>query len=179
MAIKRTTVTEEADPPDPKVITSTKTVTNPDIHTQVVEGTNVAVDTPTSSTVQQTRVVQEPLVKTEHPQKIYEKKKSILRTYELIWAILGIIELLLGFRVALRALGADPTSGFANLIYAVSYPLAAPFFGILRTNYGTGNSVFEWSTIIAAIVYAVIAFVLIQLLGFARPITPEEVEQNV
>ena len=152
---------------------------NPDIHTQVVEGSNVAVDTPSSSIVKQTRVVQEPLVKTEHPQKIYEKKKSIFRISEFIWAVLGIIELLLGFRIALKILGADPTSGFANIIYSISYPLAAPFSGILQTNAGTGGSVFEWSTIIAAIVYAVIAVVLVHLLSFARPITPEEVEENV
>jgi hypothetical protein len=177
MAIKRTTVTEESAPAtDPRVVTSTKTVTNPSIHTPVVEGTSVAVDTPTSSTVEQTRVVQEPLVKTEHPQKIYEKKKSILRTYEIIWVVVGIIEILLLFRISLRALGADPTSGFASLIYTISYPLAAPFFGILRTNYGTGNSVFEWSTIIAAAVYVVVAFILVQLLGLIRPITTEEVE---
>ncbi len=178
MDIKRTTV-EEGTSTDPKVVTSTKTVVNPNIHSQVIEGSNVAVDTPNSSTVQQTRIVQEPLVKTEHPQKIYEKKKSIFRISELIWAILGIIELLLGFRISLKALGADPISGFANIIYAISEPLAAPFSGILRTNSGTGGSFFEWSTIIAAVVYAVIAVGLVHLLSFARPITPEEIEREV
>ena len=178
MDVKRTTV-EEGPVPDPKSVTTTKTVTNPDIHSEVVEGSNVAIDSPTSSTVQQTRIVQKPLVETEHPQKIYEKKKSIFRISEFIWVVLAIIELLLGFRIALKALGADPTSGFANLIYAISQPLAAPFSGILRTNAGTGGSVFEWSTIIAAIVYAVIAFGLVHLLSFARPITPEEVDREV
>lgn len=176
MDIKRTTV-EEGTNLDPKVVTSTETVVNPDIHHQVVEGSSVETDSPNSSTIQKTRIVQEPLVKTDHPQKIYETKKSIFRVTELIWALLGIIELLLGFRIALKALGADPTSGFANIIYAISNPLAAPFSGILRTNAGAGGSVFEWSTIIAAVVYAVVAVGLIHLLGFARPITPEEVEQ--
>ena len=176
MDVKRTTV-EEGMSLDPKVVTSTKTVVNPDIHHQVVEGSNVEIDSPNSSTIQQTRIVQEPLVKTEHPQKIYETKKSIFRISELIWAILGIVELLLGFRIALKALGADPTSGFANIVYSLSQPLAIPFSGILRTNTGTGGSVFEWSTLIAAVVYAVIAVGLVHLLGFARPITPEEVEQ--
>lgn len=176
MDIKRTTV-EEGMSLDPRVVTSTKTVVNPDIHHQVIEGGNVAIDSPNSSTVQQTRVVQEPLVKTEHPQRIYEKKKSIFRISEIIWAILGIIVLFLGFRISLKALGADPTSGFASIIYAISEPLAMPFSGILRTNANAGGSVFEWSTIIAAIVYVVIAVGLVHLLGFARPITPEEVEQ--
>lgn len=179
MAIKRTIVEEDVEPVDPKVVKTTQTVVNPDIHSQVVEDRNVEVNTPGSSTIKQTRVVHEPVVKTEHPQKIYETKKSIFRISELIWAILGIIELLLGFRIALKALGADPSSGFANIIYSLSQPLAAPFAGILQTNTGTSGSVFEWSTIIAAIVYAVIALGLVHLLGFARPITPEEVEQNV
>lgn len=179
MAIKRTIIEEDADSVDPKVVKTTQTVVNPDIHTQVVEDRSVEVNTPESSTIKQTRVVHEPVVKTEHPQKIYEKKKSIFRISELIWGILGIIELLLGFRIALKALGADPTSGFANIIYSLSQPLAAPFAGILQTNAGTAGSVFEWSTIIAAIVYVVIAVVLVQLLSFARPITPEEVEENV
>ncbi len=178
MDIKRTTV-EEGTSLDPKVVTNTKTVVNPNIHHQVVEGSNVEIDSPNSSTIRQTRIVHEPLIKTEHPQKIYETKKSIFRVSELIWAILGIIELLLGFRIALKALGADPTSGFANIIYSISQPLAIPFSGILRTNAGTGGSVFEWSTIIAAVVYAVIAFGLVHLLSFARPVTPEEVEQVV
>lgn len=178
MDIKRTTI-EEGPSLDPKVVTSTKTVINPDIHNQVIEGSNVAIDSPTASTIQQTRVVQEPLVKTEHPQRIYEKKKYIFRVSELIWAILGIIELLLGFRIALKALGADPTSSFANIIYSISQPLAMPFSGILKSNAGTGQSFFEWSTIIAAVVYAVIAVGLVQLLSFLRPITPEEVEQKV
>lgn len=176
MDIKRTTV-EEGMSLDPKVVSSTKTIVNPDIHHQVVEGSNVAIDSPNSSTVQQTRIIQEPLVKTAHPQKIYETKKSIFRISELIWAILGIIELFLGFRITLKALGADPTSGFANIIYSISQPLAVPFSGILKTNSGSGGSVFEWSTIIAAVVYIVIAVGLIHLLSFARPITPEEVEQ--
>ena len=178
MAVKRTIIEEDANF-DPKVVKTTQTVVNPDIHTQIVEDRNVEVNTPESSTIKQTRVVHEPVVKTEHPQKIYEKKKSIFRVSELIWAILGIIELLLGFRIALKALGADPTSGFANIIYAISQPLAVPFSGILQANVGTEGSVFEWSTIIAAIVYAVIAFVLVNLLSFARPITPEEVEENL
>ena len=179
MAVKRTTVVEEGDGVDPKVVKTTQTVVNPDIHTQVVEDKSVEVNTPQSSTINQTRVVQEPVVKTEHPQKIYEKKKAVFRITELIWAILGIIELLLGFRISLEALGANPASGFANIIYSLSQPLAAPFAGILRTNSGTGGSLFEWSTIIAGIVYAVIAVGLVELLGFLRPITPEEVEQSV
>lgn len=179
MAIKRTIVEEYAEPATPKVVKTTQTVVNPDIHTQVVEDRNVEVNTPESSTIKQTRVVQEPVVKTEHPQQIYETKKSIFQASQIIWTILASIEIILSFRIALKALGANPASGFTAFIYAISQPFAAPFLGILRTNVGTNGSFFEWATIIAAIVYAVIAFIIIHFFSLARPITPEEVEEKV
>lgn len=176
MAIKKTII--ESDPQSPQLINTTRTTVNPDIHTQIVEDQNVIVDSD-SPTVTKTRVIQEPLVKTEHPQKTYEKKKFILRTNEVIWTILGIIELLLGFRIALKALGANPSSDFVSLIYAISTPLAAPFQGILRSNIGDGASYFEWSTIIAAIVYLVIAYVITLIIDLVRPVSPEEVESTI
>ncbi len=179
MATKTTIIKENPDyPAEPQVVKTTQTVVNPDIHTQVVEDNNVTVDS-SNPTVRQTRVIHEPLVKTEHPQQIYETKKSIFRVSQIVWTILAIILILLAFRVVLRVLGADPTSGFASLIYAISYPFAAPFAGILRTDYGTGGSVFEWSTIIAAVVYTIIAYGIIHLVTLVRPVSPEEVEQSV
>ena len=178
MAIKRTIIEEDPEIDSPRVVKTTKTVVNPDIHTPVVEDDNIIVDS-SSPTIKQTRVIHQPLVKTEHPQRIYETKKSIFRISEIIWTILAIIELLLGFRITLRALGADPTSGFATLIYSLSYPFAAPFFGILNTDYGTEGNIFEWSTIIAAAVYVVIAYGLIHLISLTRPVTPEEIEETV
>ncbi len=120
-----------------------------------------------------------PEVQVEHPQKVFEKKKAIFRTYQVIWYIFGIIEVLLGFRMTLKALGAAPASGFTSLVYALSDPLAVPFQGILRTTFAPQGSVFEWSTLIAAIVYLLIAWGLVELLQFAKPVTPQEVEQEV
>jgi len=137
----------------------------------------------TVSEEQPTRVVTTtkqvpPQIHTEHPQKVFEKKKAIFRTYQVIWYILAVVEILLGFRVTLKALGANAFSGFANLVYALSDPLALPFRGILQTNVEQA-SVFEWSTIIAAIVYAIIAIGIVQLMQLFKPVTPDEVEQTV
>jgi len=131
----------------------------------------------TSQPQQVTRKVikqEEPEIKGEAPQKVYETKKTIFRFNQIIWYILGFVEVLLGFRIVLKALGANPFSGFTNLIYAVTDPLALPFQGILRTNV-TAGSVFEWSTIIAAIVYLCIAWGLVYLLNLIYPITPKDV----
>lgn len=119
-----------------------------------------------------------PITPGEHPQKTYTKKKAIFRAYQVIWYILGVIEVLLVFRIVLKALGANPGSGFANLIYTLSNPLALPFRGIFQTQVVEG-SVFEWSTIIAGFVYAIIAYGLVQLFQLVKPTNPQEVEQKV
>lgn len=117
----------------------------------------------------------EPQVQGEAPQKVYEKKKTIFRFNQIIWYILGLIEVLLVFRIILKALGANPYAGFTGLIYALTAPLAGPFNGILGVSI-TGNSLIEWSTVIAAIVYICVAWGIIYLLELVYPITPKDVE---
>lgn len=136
------------------------------------------VEAPAQEVVKKTTVVTPPPVQTEHPQRVYEKKKTIFRTYQIVWYILAVIEILLGFRMVLLALGANPTSGFTSFVYALSDPLALPFRGILGTGV-SGAQVFEWSTIIAAIVYAIIAYGIVYLLQLMKPVTPKEVEMKV
>ena len=117
----------------------------------------------------------DPQVKGEAPQKVYEKKKTILRFNQIIWYILGFVEVLLIFRFVLKALGANQYIGFTNLIYSITSPLALPFRGILGIS-ASGNSVLEWSTIIAGIVYLCIAWGLVYFLDIAYPITPRVIE---
>lgn len=148
-----------------------------DERTQKQEVTTVSTNAP-EQVVTRTTTVQPPRIRTEHPQKVFEKKKAIFRSHQIIWYILAIIEVLLGFRMVLQVLGANPTSGFTNLVYALSGPFALPFRGILPLN-ASGGSIFEWSTIIAAIVYLVVAYGIIYLLQILKPVTPGEVEQSV
>ena len=121
-----------------------------------------------------TREVQ-PMAKGEAPQRVYEKKKFIFRFNQIIWYILGLIEVLLIFRIVLKALGANQFVGFTNLIYSITSPLAAPFTGILGIS-TLGNNLIEWSTIIAAIVYLFAAWGLVYLLNIIYPITHSDVE---
>jgi len=108
-----------------------------------------------SQVVKTTTLQTEPQVKGEAPQKVYEKKKSILRLNQIIWYILGFIEVLLIFRIVLKALGANQYSGFTNLIYTITAPFAIPFAGI---------------------VYICIAWGFIYLLEIVYPITPKDLE---
>lgn len=138
-------------------------------------------ETTTVSNPQQvikTTTVTPPPVRTEHPQKIFNKKKTIFRTYQIIWYILAVIEILLGFRITLKALGANPTSGFTSFVYTISDLFALPFSGILPKSI-SGASVIEWSTLVAAIVYLLIAYGIVHLMQIVKPVTQKEVEQSV
>ena len=125
--------------------------------------------------VRKTTMQSEPQAKGEAPQKVYEQKKTIFRFNQIIWYILGLIEVLLAFRFALKTLGANPNVGFTSFIYAITAPLAGPFNGILGVS-TTGNSIIEGSTIIAGIVYLCVAWGLVYLLDLIYPITPKDVE---
>lgn len=152
----------------------TKFMAEPDTTEKV---TTVSESTPVEVT-QTTETVTPPPVRVEHPQTVYEKKKAIFRTYQVIWYILGVIEILLAFRVVLKMLGADINSSFVSLLYMVTNPLALPFSGVFGISYSQG-AVLEWSTFVAMAVYALIAYGLIQLMQLIKPTTPQEVEQKV
>ncbi len=113
-----------------------------------------------------------------HTPTAHSKKRVIFRAYQFIWYILGVIETLLAFRVFFKLFAANPYSGFVNLVYAITYPLAAPFFGIFRTTASQG-SILEWSTLFAMLVYALLAYGLVELLQFLKPVSHEEVEQTI
>jgi hypothetical protein len=141
------------------------------------EETNVeGVPVQTVRTTQE--VAEGPPLEPQSPQQSYRKKKVLFRAYQVIWYILGVVEVLLAFRVLLLLLGANPRSGFTSFIYALSGPFAIPFAGILRSSV-TGGSVMEWSTLIGMIVYALIAYGLVKLFQLVKPTTPEEVEREV
>lgn len=142
------------------------------------EVTRVEQVTPKKVVKTTTKVIPPP-VGEEPPQKAYNTKKAIFRTYQVLWYILGVIEVLLAFRLLLKLLGADPAlSGFTNFIFSLSNPFAEPFLGIVGLTY-SGNSVFEWSTLIAMIFYWIVVWGIIEFFQLVKPVKPEEVEQTV
>ncbi len=80
---------------------------------------------------------------------------SIPRIDRLLWLAAIILEILIGFRVFLKLIAANPQSGFASFIYTVTAPFLAPFAGLTSTPAANG-SVFEISSIIAMVVYALL-----------------------
>ena len=86
----------------------------------------------------------------------------------LIWLVAGIIMGFLALRFLLRLLGANPVNGFADFIYGVSGFFAAPFFGLFGTNTILTNGRFEFETLIAIIVYALLAWVIARLVTIGK-----------
>ncbi len=145
--------------------------------TQIISSQEEVTTTQSSSPaqiVQKTTRVAEPLAKGDAPQQVFDKKKTIIRVNQVIWYILGFVEVLLIFRLVLKMLGADSQVGFTNLIYTITYPLAGPFSGVVGASI-SGSSMIEWSTIIAGIVYLCIAWGFIYLMDLIYPITPSDV----
>jgi hypothetical protein len=89
----------------------------------------------------------------------------------IIYYILGVLEVLLVFRFIFKLLGANPQSSFISLIYTLTGALLAPFFGIFKPFVTKGiesQSVMEPATLIGLLVYALIAWGLVQLLELRR-----------
>lgn len=93
-----------------------------------------------------------------------ERVKSWKR---IVYYILGVIEVLLAFRFVFKLLGANPASSFVSFIYTLSNIFLAPFMGIFRTETTRGfetQAVMEPATIVAIIVYAVIAWGIVKFI---------------
>lgn len=99
--------------------------------------------------------------------------RPLYRGTQIVWYLLGIVEILLGFRFILKLLGANSGAGFTDFIYGVSTPFVAPFVAVFRTSRAEG-SVLEWTTLLAMLVYWVIAWGIIKLFVMGKPVsTPE------
>lgn len=160
---------------DGRQVVSTKRTEGP---AQVAQEVSTSTATPTGSALRTERVIGTSPVAA----KQYARKKDLFRAYQVLWYILGLIEVLLAFRFILKLAGANPTSGFASLIYGLTKPLAGPFLETFHATASQGaetTSFFEWSTLLAAFVYALVFWGVIKLLQFGKPANPEEVEQTI
>lgn len=84
----------------------------------------------------------------------------------LVAVIVGIIQFLVGFRFVFLLLGANPNNAFVSWVYDLSSPLIAPFSGILGQSAASiaqgavVESVFDWTSLIALLVYGVLGAIL-------------------
>lgn len=99
--------------------------------------------------------------------------KPLYRGTQIVWYILGVVEVLLAFRFVLKLLGANPDAGFSSFIYVVTHFLAAPFISVFRVSQVAGST-FEWTTLLAMFVYWALAVGIVRLFLMGRTVsTPE------
>ena len=105
--------------------------------------------------------------------------KPLYRGTQIVWFLVGLIEVFLGFRFILKLLGANTAAAFTRLIYAVTKPLMIPFLRVFGISQIEG-SVFEWTTLLAMVVYICIGWGIIKLFLMSKTVsTPEAAEKLV
>jgi len=87
------------------------------------------------------------------------RRLAAYRVTQLVYWVFGLIEGLIAIRFVLKALGASPSAGFAQFIYGITGPLVAPFAGLFG-NPSSQGSVLELNSIVALIVYGLLAWLL-------------------
>lgn len=85
-----------------------------------------------------------------------------------IYYVAGVIMALLGLRVVLQLLAANQGSPFVDLIYGLSGMFAWPFFGIFNYEPSYGQSTLEISSIVAIVIYGLVALGLAKLFTLTK-----------
>ncbi len=94
---------------------------------------------------------------------VAERRLILYRLSQFVWLLTGILETLIGLRITLKLIAANPNAGFARFIYAITQLFLFPFTG-LTINPSFEGMVLEISSLIAMIVYAIAAWAVVQAL---------------
>jgi len=92
-----------------------------------------------------------------------ENRQMVSKVAQLVWLFFGILEALIGFRIMLKLIAANPNSWFTSFVYQLTTMFLWPFQNIV-TNPSFQNSVIEITSMIAILVYAFIAWAIVRLI---------------
>lgn len=87
---------------------------------------------------------------------------------DFVWFVFGAIGIVIALRFVLRLLGANPDAGFVRIIYGLSAPFMAPFEAVFPTQAVEG-AVFDWSALLAILIYLLIAWGIASLIRVLVP----------
>jgi hypothetical protein len=115
---------------------------------------------------------------TQHEQGRGQRFATFKAT-QIIWLLLTLLEAVLALRVVFKLVGVNAANPFATLLYGVTGLFVAPFASLTKAPAFDGM-VFEFSTIIAMIVYLLIAWACERIVYvlFYRPRGPVSVMQT-
>src|SRR5215213_10559426 len=92
-----------------------------------------------------------------------EYRETLHRVAQFVWLLFGALEALIGIRVILMLIGANPANPFTAFVYQLSSLFLWPFQNIV-VNPAFQNSVLEITSIIAMIVYPLIGWAIVRLI---------------
>jgi uncharacterized membrane protein len=109
-------------------------------------------------------------VRTTQHESGQEQRVATFKATQIIWLLFGLILGLIGLRVVFKLIAVNPDNPFAALLYNVSGFFVAPFESLTGAP-TAGGMVLEISSIIAMIVYLLIAWALVRVVDvlFYRP----------
>lgn len=93
---------------------------------------------------------------------------SLVVAQRVIWFIAGFFMVFLGLRVLLLMLSANQGNFFVDFVYALGGFLSAPFAGIFDSP-TYGEFFFDTASVVAIIVYALLAWGIVKLITLTRP----------
>lgn len=116
---------------------------------------------------------------TQHEQGS-EGRVTTFKATQLIWLLFGILEGVLALRFVFKLIGVNAANAFASLLYKVTDFFVAPFASLTGAP-AAGDMVFEFSTLLAMLVYGLVCWVLVRLVLvlFYRPRGPVSTRQTV
>ena len=102
-----------------------------------------------------------------------ERRIFTFKATQVIWLLLAILEAMLALRFGLKLIGANPASPIAVFVYGFTGLFLFPFAGLTGAP-SAGGMVLEFSTLIAMLVYGLIAWAIERILWviFYRPRGP-------
>jgi len=100
-----------------------------------------------------------------------KRQYNLARITQIIWLVTGVLESLFTIRTLLKLMAANPAAGFATFIYNMTAVFLTPFFGLTATPSANG-SILEIPTLIAMLVYALLAWGIVRVLWitFEKPL---------
>ena len=118
-------------------------------------------------------------VRTTQHEQGSEQRVNTFKVTQFIWLLLGILEAAIALRVVFKMIAVNAANPFAALLYNVTHFFVAPFASLTGAP-AVGGKVLEISSIIAMIVYLLIAWALERIVYvlFYRPRGPMSVRQT-
>ena len=79
------------------------------------------------------------------------------KTTHAVWVVFALLEALIGFRIGMKLVGANPADPLVNFVYNATSLFVAPFVE-LATSPSAGMAVMELSSVIALVAYALLGW---------------------